>query len=215
MNGLQAWRVYFGLPMFGRRPLPGGFEEFMRISFEDAVLNTFEPITEQAAAEFPAAVAQLRKELSITDDPVGVLGGSLGGLVAYEVTVRAEVPIAAVALANPVTQLAPVVAANERRFDVTFGWNDANRAVASRYDFVRRAGEIKVPTLLVIGADDDIAIREPAELLAKELGQQVELVTIPGMAHPFADAPGIEAAPQNEDGRRVDAELTRWFPQYL
>jgi dienelactone hydrolase len=213
MNGLEAWRVYFGLPMTGRRPLPGGMDEFFRIAAEDAVLNVFEPQTEQAAAEFPAALADLRTQLSIADGPVGIAGGSAGGLVAYEVTVRAEVPIFASAFINPVTQLAPVIAANARRFDVEYAWNDTNRAVAERYDFVRRADEIKVPALLVIGADDDIAIREPAQLLQKEI--DASLVSIPGMRHDLADAPGVEAAPQNEDARRVDAELTRWFTQYL
>ena len=213
MNGLDAWRVYFGLPMTGRRSLPGGLEELYQRAFEDAVLNCYEPQTEQAVAEFPAALAELRSQLSIADGPVGIAGGSAGGLVALEVTARAEVPIFASAFINPVTQLAPVVAANERRFDVTFRWNDQNRAVADRYDFVRRAEEIKTPSLFIIGEDDDVAIREPAALAQKEIG--AEMVVIPGMEHTLADAPGLEPAPQNENARRVDAELVRWFTRHL
>ncbi|MET0135457.1 MAG: prolyl oligopeptidase family serine peptidase [Kibdelosporangium sp.] len=213
MTGVPAWRVYFGLPMTGRRSLPGGFEELMALGTQDAVLKLFGPMTEQAAAEFPAALADLRTQLSIADGPVGVAGGSAGGLVAYEVTARAQVPIAATALVNPVTQLAPVIVANERRFGTEHVWNDENRSVASHFDFVRRADEIKVPLLLVIGEDDDTAFREPAALLAKEPG--VELVTVPGMGHAIADEPGLEASPRNEDAKRVDAEWTRWFAQYL
>jgi prolyl oligopeptidase family protein len=213
MNGLQAWRVYFGLPMTGRRQLPGGLAELFELANEDAVLNVFKRQTEQAAAEFPDALAELRRELPISDAPVGIAGGSAGSLVAFEVTARAEVPIVASAFVSPVTQLVPVIAANERRFNVTFQWNEENRKVAEHYDFVNRAGEIKVPALLVVGEEDDIAIREPAQLLHKEAG--VELVTIPGMGHDVADAPGLEAAPQNEDGRRVDAELIRWFGKYI
>src|SRR5207249_4776222 len=105
------------------------------------------------------------------------------------------------------------IAANERRYGITFQWTDENRAVAERYDYVRRADELKVPGLLVVGENDDISIREPAELLHKQ--SDVELVTIPGMKHDLADAPGTEAASQNEDARRVDAELVRWFQRHL
>jgi dienelactone hydrolase len=214
MTGVPAWRVFFGLPMSGRRALPGGDEEFFALSAQDAVLNVFGPVTDQAATEFPAAVADLRKQLSISDAPVGVAGGSAGSMVAYEVMARAEVPIVAGAVVSPVSQLSPVIAANARRFDITYTWTDAARAVADHYDFVRRAEEIKVPLLIVAGAEDDIAVREPAELAHKEIAQS-ELVVIPGMGHALADGPGIEATAQNEDAKRVDAEFTRWFKKYL
>jgi surfactin synthase thioesterase subunit len=74
-------------------------------------------VTDQAASGFPAAVADLRSQLSISDGPIGVAGGSAGSMVAY------EVPIAA-AVVSPVTQLAPLIAANERRFGVTYTWTD-------------------------------------------------------------------------------------------
>ncbi|MET0233164.1 MAG: prolyl oligopeptidase family serine peptidase [Kibdelosporangium sp.] len=214
MSDVPAWRVYFGLPMSGRRALPGGADEFFALAAQDAVLNVFGPVTEQAADEFPAAVAALRDQLSVSDGPVGVAGGSGGSLVAYEVMARAEVPIAAGAVVSPVSQLAPVIAANARQFEITYTWTEAARAVADRYDFVRRAAEIKVPLLIVAGADDDIAVREPAELAHKEIAQS-ELVVIPGMGHALADEPGLAAAPQNADARRVDAEFTRWFTKYL
>jgi len=50
-----------------------------------------------------------------------------------------------------VTQLAPVIAANERVYDVTYHWSDRSRAVANEYDYVRRAEELTAPVLLVIG----------------------------------------------------------------
>jgi surfactin synthase thioesterase subunit len=199
MRGLPAWRVYFGLPMTGKRAVPDYFERATR----DAVLNVFGPQTDQGASEFPAALARLREELPIADGPVGIAGGSAGSMVAFEVVARAEVPIFAAAFASPVTQLAPLIAANERRFGVTFQWNDENRAVADHYDYVRRAKEITVPATLIVGEHDDVAIREPAQHLHDV--SDVELVTIPGMAHEFAD----------ENGPLVDAELTRWFGSYL
>jgi pimeloyl-ACP methyl ester carboxylesterase len=201
MRGLPAWRVYFGLPMTGKRALPDG--EYFRLASEDAVMNVYGPQTQQGADEFPAALARLREELPIADGTVGIAGGSSGSMIAYEVTARAEVPIFAAAFISPVTQLAPLIAANERRYDVTFTWTEDNRAVADRYDYVRRADEINVPATLVVGEHDDIAIREPAQHLHKV--SDIELVTIPGMRHEFAD----------ENGPLVDAELVRWFSQYV
>lgn len=210
MRDLHAWKVHFDLPMFGKRQLEGGFEEFFRLASENNVLNVVEPITEQAAAEFPAAVEELRKQLSISDGPVGVVGGSAGGAIAYEVLARAEVAIAAGALLNPVTQLPSVVAANERRFEVTYTWTEASRAVADRYDYVRRASEFKQNLLLIIGEEDDISITEPAAALHRVLSDS-ELVLVPGLAHEVYDEAG---APTASVGA-VDKLLTEWFQRHL
>ncbi len=215
MTGLHAWRVHFGLPLTGKRFPEGGFEGFFRLASEDNVLNVVKPLTDQVAEEFPKAVAELRSRFGIADGPVGVVGGSQGGGVALEMLTRHDVPIAAAALINPVTQLAPVVAANERLYDVTYHWTDESRAVADGYDYVKRAEELTAPVLLVIGEEDDVAIREPAAALDKVLGERSELVTIPGMAHEFAEAPGIEPAPQTAEAKLVDAEITRWFARHL
>ncbi|QKV74569.1 S9 family peptidase [Amycolatopsis sp. Hca4] len=201
MAGLQAWRVYFGLPLSGARLPEGGPEEVFRRASEDAVLNVFEPVTEQAAGEFPAALAELRDRLPGATGPLGVFGGSAGALVALEVLARGEAVIAAAAVASPLVQLAPMITANERRFGVTYAWTERSRAVAARYDFVDRAAELTAPLLLVAGADDDIAVREPAAALAAKLG--AELVTVEGMAHEFP--PGTPAA------ARVDAAFSEWF----
>jgi pimeloyl-ACP methyl ester carboxylesterase len=215
MAGVPAWRVHFGLPMSGGRAPAGGREEFFRLASEDYILNVAEPMTDLAASEFPAAVADLRSRMSLSDGPIGIVGGSAGGAVALEVLTRAELEISAAALVNPVTQLAPAIARNERAYGATYPWTDRSRAVAERFDFVRRAGEITADVLLVCGEDDDIAFREPAAMLHELLGDRAELVTIPGMGHSFADAPGIEAAPQNADALRVDAVLTEWFLKHL
>jgi len=215
MAGVPAWRVHFGLPMSGKRLPSGGYDEFFRLAGEDYVLNVAEPVTDQGASEFPAALADLRARFSIADGPIGVVGGSAGGAVALEVLARGDVEISAAALINPVTQLAPAVAANERRYGVVYPWTDRSRKVAERFDFVRRSGEITAKVLLVLGEDDDIAILEPAAALAAELGDRAALLSIPGMAHALAEAPGIEPAPQNADAVRVDAALTEWFLKRL
>lgn len=215
MAGLRAWRVYVGLPMTGSRLPDGGFDEFFQLASEDYVLNVAEPVTDQAAAEFPAAVAELRSRLCVVDGPVGVAGGSAGSTVALEVLARSEVPIGAAALVSPVTQLAAAVAANERRFGATYPWSERSRAVAERFDFVRRAGQLDADVLLVVGEQDDIAFREPAAALARELGGRGSVVTVPGMAHALAEEPGLEPAPQTTHAAAVDAEFTAWFSRHL
>ena len=203
MTGLQAWRVYFGLPLTGARLPEGGPAELFRLASEDAVLNVFEPVTEQAAAEFPAALAELRDRLPGAVGPLGVFGGSAGSLVALEVLARGGVEAAAVV--SPVVRLAPVIGRNERLFDVTYPWTPRSRAVADHYDYVRRAGELTAPLLLVAGADDDVAVREPAEALREELG--TELVTVDGMAHEFP--------PGTPEAKAVDTAFTAWFARRL
>ncbi|MEV6643197.1 alpha/beta hydrolase [Amycolatopsis sp. NPDC051371] len=205
MAGLQAWRVYFGLPLTGARLPEGGPAELFRRASEDAVLNVFQPVTEQAVAEFPAVLAELRDRLPGVDGRLGVFGGSAGSLVALEVLARGAVAVEAAAVVSPVAQLAPVIGRNERLFDVTYPWTPRSREVAGHYDFVRRAGELTTPLLLVAGADDDVAVREPAEALREKLG--TELVTVDGMAHEFA--PGTPAAKQ------VDAAFSEWFARRL
>jgi pimeloyl-ACP methyl ester carboxylesterase len=205
MSGLPAWRVYFGLPLTGARLPEGGPAELFRLASEDAVLNVFGPVTEQAVAEFPAALADLRDRLPGADGPLGVFGGSAGSLVALEVLARGDVAVEAAAVVSPVAQLAPVLGRNERLFDVTYPWTPRSREVAGHYDFVRRAGELTTPLLLVAGADDDVAVREPAEALREKLG--TELVTVDGMAHEFA--PGTPASKQ------VDAAFSEWFARWL
>jgi alpha-beta hydrolase superfamily lysophospholipase len=226
LAAIPAWRVYLDLPMHGRRQLPGGPEEFMRLGYSDAVLKVFEPQVSQAVEEFPAVLAELRAALPGADGPIGVVGASVGALPAQLVMAGGAVRVSVAALISPVIQLAEVVAVNERRFGVSYPWSDASRAVAARLDFVSRAGEIAAhdpqpAILLVTGADDDPAFPQQAHRLASELRQRydaperVGVRTIPGMKHAFAAEPGIEPAPQIAEAELVDAAVTDWFGRYL
>ena len=226
LEDVHAWRVYLDLPMHGRRQLPGGLDEFMRLGYEDAVLKAFEPQVSQAVAEFPAVLAALRARLPLTDAPIGLVGASIGTLPVQLVIAEGAARAAAAALISPVIQLAEVVAANERRFNVSYPWSDASRAVASRFDFVARADEITArdpqPALLLItGAADDPAFPLQTQRLHTELRQRyndperLHKMSIPGMKHAFAEEPGIEPAPPTAEAQLVDAATTEWFRRHL
>lgn len=226
LMAVAAWRVYLDLPMHGSRQLPGGLDEFMRLGYEDAVLKAFEPEVTQAVAEFPAVLAELSARLPVADRPIALVGASVGTLPAQLVMAEGAAQVAAAVLVSPVIQLAEVVAVNERRFGVSYPWSEASRAVAARFDFVSRAGEIAArdpqpAVLLITGADDDPAFSLQAHRLQSELGRRygdprrVSVTSIPAMKHGFAVEPGIEPAPQTAAAKLVDAAISEWFRRYL
>jgi len=223
LAGLDAWRIYLGLPMTGSRTPPGGDEEVMRLGYEDAVLNLFGPISDQAVAEVAPAYDELRRELDLGSGPVGVLGGSHGAAVAQLVIAEGTVDVSAAVLVSPVVRLRSIVEANARNYDMTYTWSEPSLAVAGRMDFVARADEVSWPaTLLVIGADDDASgVREPAEQLHAALAdrsasqERAELIVIDGMGHALADEPGTEPAPQTAHAAEVDEHAVRWLRRHL
>src|SRR5690606_14822510 len=98
LAGLDAWRIYLGLPRHGARSPEGGAEELMRLGHADAVQNLYGPITAEAAEEFGPAHAELRRRLGFRDGPIGLLGGSLGAAVAQLVIAGGGHDVAAAVL---------------------------------------------------------------------------------------------------------------------
>jgi pimeloyl-ACP methyl ester carboxylesterase len=222
LRGLDAWRVYLGLPLSGSRLPAGGLDGFFALGYEDAVLKLYGPTVDQAVQEFPSALAELRRQHGLAEGPIAVVGASIGALVALSAVATGEPPVSAIALVSPALRLASVVAANERLFGVTYPWSDDSRAVAEKLDFVARAPElarIRVPTLFVIGADDDAeGIARPAEELAGALvNDDVEaaVTRIPDMGHAIAEEPGLEPAPQTAVAAAVDGVVSAWLRQHL
>ena len=219
LRGLDAWRVYLGLPMSGSRLPDGGLDAFLQLGYQDAVLELFDPITRQAVQEFPAALAELRPQLNLDHNPLALVGASAGAFVCLSLVTETDIPVAAVALISPAIRLASVVAGNERRFDVTYPWSERSREVAARLDFVARAAEIadrEIPTLFVLGdRDDREAFHEPAEALSEELSGRATLVRIPDLEHALAEEPGLDPAPQTEQAAQVDAALVEWLRREL
>lgn len=221
LAGLDAWRLYLGLPMHGARFPDGGVDALMQLGYADAVQNLYGPISAQAAEEFGPAYAALRQQLGLRDGPIGLLGGSLGSAVAQLVVAGGGFHVAAAVLASPVSQLSAVVEAVGRQFGISYPWSEASLDTARRLDFVARADEVAAcpATLLVVGADDDESgFLAPARRLREALAQRsvrAELVVVAGMGHALAEEPGIDAAPQVPEAAEVDRLAVDWFARYL
>jgi len=171
------------------------------------------PFARQAAEEFPAALASIRAQLPVDDGPIGVLGGSLGGAVALRILAETDIPVFAGAVVNAAIRMRSVV----DLFPGDYPYDSESENAVDSLDFVAKAGTIagRAPLLVVSGELDHPALRTDALDLVDALGQGSELLSIPGLAHPLADEPGIEPAPQLPLAREVDAGLATWFGRHL
>ena len=223
MAGLPAWRVHLGMPMCGARMVDGRLDAAIELARKDALLAFLAPFTQQAADEFPAALSALRDQLPVQDGPVGVLGASLGGAVALQVLTAGKTSIKAVALVNPAVRIRSVVGLVEGLAGHPYEWTAQAHRTADELDFVARAADIPAqpPLLLVSGERDHPELRTDAAALVDALREryarpdEVELVTVPELAHPLAEEPGLEPAPQLPTARAVDEIVTRWFVRQL
>jgi pimeloyl-ACP methyl ester carboxylesterase len=230
LDGLDAWRIYLGLPMHGARSPEGGFGALMQLAAEDAVLKVHGPVATQAAEEFAPALAELRRQLDLRDGPVGLVGGSIGGAVAQLVLTDAAptagITVSAAVLVSPVTRLDAMVEAAGRQFGMTYPWTPPARAVADRLDFVARADDFvkagQPAVQIIVGADDDReGFEAPATQLRDALSERyddpsrVELRVVAGMGHGLAEEPGLEPAPQTPEAKIVDGFAVSWLARYL
>ncbi|MGI8334936.1 hypothetical protein ACRYCC_33705 [Actinomadura scrupuli] len=216
MSGVPAWRVFLGLPMFGNRLPPGGIAEVRARAQRDYLLELYGPVVQQAAAELPAAVAEIRDDLGLADTPIGLVGFSAGGGAALLALAEGNIEVAAAALIAPIAVPALVLAAMERRSGGTYTWTPESRAVADRLDFTSRAAEVvaRDPALmLVAGAGDELVAESELAVLRDRLtagGGTVEALTF-SMGHALAAEPGLAAEPPIAEAVSVDAALTGWF----
>ena len=82
LAGLDAWRVYLGLPLTGARTPAGGPESS---ATRTRCSRCYGPVVVRAADEFPAALAAAAGRAGLGGGRLGLLGGSIGALVAQEV----------------------------------------------------------------------------------------------------------------------------------
>lgn len=210
LDGLDAWRVYLGLPMTGSRS--PGVAELQQRGRDDAVLRIYGPVAEQALAEVRPVLDALRP--TVGDGPLALVGGSMGAAVVQLVLAEAELDVAAVVLVSPLVQLRPVIERAAATYGMTYTWTAASTAVADRLDFVARAGELRAPVLAVVGAEDTEPFHTSAGALVAGL-DGAELVIVDGMAHALAVEPGVEPAPQTEHAAVVDAHAVAWLRRHL
>jgi hypothetical protein len=81
-----------------RVPLMDAVIELAR---KDTVMSYLDPFVRQAAEEFPAALSELREQLPVDNRLIGMLGGSLSGMVVLQILALAQIPVEAAALVNP------------------------------------------------------------------------------------------------------------------
>ncbi|WP_369862444.1 alpha/beta hydrolase family protein [Amycolatopsis sp. BJA-103] len=226
LAGVPAWRVYLGMPLCGARMVDGSMDALVERAVRDAMLAYIDPIAAQAALEFPAALAELRERFGFDTSRMAVVGGSLGGAVALTILTTREIPVRAAALINPAVRARSVIGVVEGMLEQPYPWNDEADQAADRLDFVARSGEIsardtQVPLLVVSGEEDFPAFRTDAGELVEGLRGQyaepddVRLTGVPGLAHPLAEEPGIEPAPQLPIAKVVDDAVTEWLVRHL
>jgi dienelactone hydrolase len=213
MDDLPAWRVHLGMPMCGARMVDGSMDAGLELMRKDVLMSFLYPFVRQASEEFPAALASIRAQLRVEDGPIGVLGGSLGGAVALRILADTDIPVFAGAVVNAAIRLRSVV----DMFPGDYPYDVESAQAVDSMDFIAKAPVIggRAPLLVVSGELDDPGLRADAFRLVDASGERSELVSIPGLAHPLADEPGIEPAPQLPLAREVDAGLTTWFRRHL
>ncbi|MEU8418922.1 prolyl oligopeptidase family serine peptidase [Amycolatopsis japonica] len=226
LAGVPAWRVYLGMPLCGARMVDGGMDAVVERARRDAMLAYVDPFVRQAALEFPAALAELRERFGFDTSRTAVVGGSLGGAVALTILATREIPVRAAALINPAVRARSVVGLVEGMLDRPYPWNDEAEQAADQLDFVARSSEIsaretQVPLMLVSGEDDHPSLRTDADDLVAALRERyarpddVRLARVAGLAHPLAEEPGIEPAPQLPIAKLVDDTVAEWLVRHL
>jgi pimeloyl-ACP methyl ester carboxylesterase len=219
---VPAWRVHFGMPLVGRRPVEGAYEA----AVADPMLGYVDPVVRQATDEFPAALDALRARFPLDDGPIGIVGGSLGGTVALNVLAGLSIPVSAVALVNPAIRARTAVGAFTAMTGRACSWTAQEQAAATRLDFVTHAeliaGREPRPAVLVVSGELDYpAMRADAAELVPALqagyadADRVRLETVAGLEHPLAERPGLEPAPQTPHARIVDDLISEWFQKNL
>ncbi|SES45801.1 alpha/beta hydrolase family protein [Actinokineospora terrae] len=210
MTDVPAWRVHLGMPLCGARMVNGTTDAIVDLARQDPLMSFLHPFVEQAVDEFPAALTALRAQLTTDDGPIGILGASLGAAVALRVLTGTDTPVRAAAIVNGAIRMRSVV-----DLFPGYSYDTHSAAAADSLDFTTNTDTITAPLLIITGALDHPAFQADAHHLATTLGDRAELHTIPDLAHPLADEPGIDPAPQLPQAHEVDTHLTTWFRHHL
>ena len=179
LDGLDAWRLYLGLPMSGSRTPEGGMDAIFAMMGQDAPGLLHGPIHSQAVAEAPAAIAEVRERAGIADGvPVGLMGGSMGAAIVAELLATRALDARAAVLLNPLLELRPMIDAVSPMFG-GYTWTPAGDAAAAKIDYVRRADEVAASgasVRVVVGAGDEPWFVASAAAFADAVGAELHAV---------------------------------------
>jgi acetyl esterase/lipase len=216
LEGLDAWRLYPGLPLCGSRS--PGFEEILRLGREEPVLNLHGAVNARAVEELPELLDGVRAEHGLGDGPLAVVGGSAGAGIAGAAIVEKVVEARAAVLISPLLQLRPVVAQLASFFGIDYRWTPESEVVGERMDLVARSDELgDTAVRSIVGSQDAAeAFLYPAGRLRdllRERGVRSDLHVIDGMGHALAEEPGVDPAPQTPHAAQADALAVAWLAQ--
>jgi dienelactone hydrolase len=138
---------------------------------------------------------KLKQHSDVKKDDVGILGHSIGGALAY-LQAAQDPDIKALVLLAPVTEWGHTFAGLREEF----------REDANRYKLDDYAGKVKIPTLILLGTEDNSIKREDIDKLVKSLGGEKRLVLIDGASHHFDTL---------EHWQRVTHLTKEWFKGHL
>ncbi|WP_432513478.1 alpha/beta fold hydrolase [Kineococcus sp. SYSU DK001] len=215
LAGLDAWRLYLGLPMSGARMPAGGMEEVLALAARDMTGLVHGRIAREALAEFPAAWAALRGELGLGGGPVALVGGSMGAMVAQLVAVSGVVAPRALALLSPLIELRVTLPFIADVLGVELVESPGNEELLEQCDFVVRAAELAGVPRLVVAGDQDAPFFLERIAAQRAALPDTRYEEIAGMGHALADEPGLEAAPQTPHAVRVDELVTGFLAPLL
>lgn len=226
LHGLQAYRAYLDLPLFGRRRPEGGPRELGERQAEDYLQRLLWPVVERATAELRDVVADLREQLDAGfGRGLGLFGHSAGGLVALHVLAEGVLPVRAAATfgapASPETPLAEI----ERLVGEEYEWTPDAREKADRLDIPGRADEIaarepKPHALLLHGGDDGRVPLSEARQMSRALCRayretpgeaEVRAEILAGHGHSIGQESGGGGEPDSE----LEARLLAWYRERL
>ena len=221
LDDVPAVKVYLGLPMFGKRALPGGTDELVRRQKKDVGLEVFEPVVAGAANELPNVVRELeRRGCMKKGEKIGLFGFSAGGASALLSLAEHRAAVSAAVLLNPSTGLTASVQAFERATGQTYTWTPRSRALAARTDAADHVSDIAdgtpPPAVLVLdGAKDDLFAREGMNTLSAALASRYAAAR----ADERFQHRLVQGLSHNITGSHADDELGRevsaWFNRYL
>jgi hypothetical protein len=139
-------------------------------------------------------------------------------MVLLQILARSQIPIAAAAVVNPAVRVRSAVGLVGGGTGRPYPWNAESRKAADRLDFVAHVEDIAArtpqPPLLVLSGELDypISCTDAAELvgaLRERYAQpdHIQLTTVPDLAHPLAEPPGLQPAPQLPAAKTVDETI--------